>query len=236
MRSSKFTLMELLIVIAIIGILATLLLPSLGRAKKKAQSAVCLSQQKSIGKAFAMLAKNNNQKAPRGQHGDGYDNMTTYEIRKYLGIKQDGVDDKNSKTQLNAFYRRHAIYQCPSYDPTYSLSYLVSSFDFRELPGEEELRYNGWDFIDRPESQSKTALFVEGNTDYLDSEEISNCNIWVYRDLPWEDGRMMQPGDDTHLQRTNVLYFDQHASSHTLKNRNAFTKGFLDGLNFDQYP
>ena len=57
-----FTLIELLVVISIIGTLAALLLPALGVAKAKAQSASCLNNLRQLQLSYQMYGDNNHEK------------------------------------------------------------------------------------------------------------------------------------------------------------------------------
>ena len=59
----KFTLLELLIVVAIIGVLVTILLPSLQSAKEKAKIAICLNNQRQLATAYLTYASKNDQLA-----------------------------------------------------------------------------------------------------------------------------------------------------------------------------
>ena len=62
-----FTLVELLVVVAIVALLAALILPGLSRAREYAYFTSCKSSQRQTGISFLIFASNNNGRMPEGE-------------------------------------------------------------------------------------------------------------------------------------------------------------------------
>lgn len=117
-RRNTFTLLELLIVVGIIGILISMLLPSLNAAREKARLAVCSSNLSQHGQALAAFGSDNNGRFPtvpgNGDLRAGWSGITpltdVFPRYKSLSFEKRVLNRYMSVTDsVNAF-----VFQCPS--------------------------------------------------------------------------------------------------------------------------
>jgi prepilin-type N-terminal cleavage/methylation domain-containing protein/prepilin-type processing-associated H-X9-DG protein len=108
-----FTLIEMLVVIAIIAILAAILFPVFNAARNRAKSASCVANLKQIGQAMLMYQGDNNDAFPSAQFGAHIFQLEPY-IRQLRVTNAD--DQGGSASDKDAKVKRPAVtvWLCPS--------------------------------------------------------------------------------------------------------------------------
>jgi prepilin-type N-terminal cleavage/methylation domain-containing protein/prepilin-type processing-associated H-X9-DG protein len=133
-RTAGFTVIELLVVVAVIGILASILLPTLMRSKERAQGIICMNNTKQLTCAWFMYADEHSQSLAYnyGAVGSSANRNATAAISGTNGPVMtrnwaDGIMDwnvtpnsDNTNTAilmeygLGPYNNTPAIYRCPS--------------------------------------------------------------------------------------------------------------------------
>jgi prepilin-type N-terminal cleavage/methylation domain-containing protein/prepilin-type processing-associated H-X9-DG protein len=119
-----FTLAELLIVIAIIGVLISILLPTLGSARRAANSAKCLAALRDVGLAFQQYAQENKRAFPIVEYspppativptGAPTRRPWTDYLVKYIHKKD--PDTSATVVDMGKYRTNSTLWGCPSYE------------------------------------------------------------------------------------------------------------------------
>jgi len=207
-RRRGFTLVELLVVIAVIAILAGILLPVLSQAKKKAQRTTCLSNLKQVGIAINSYADDHDDYLPgpvvagaRANYDQTSSQELIFHIASYLGLPEPGPQTVIAR-----------IFVCPGYEK--NAPALVS------LSGRKVYLLN--DDMD-PDPAVRTPPFGYPMAPTADPQRLTTVatmapNAFAITDvdqaLPnlnpgvgwWDD----LPNSPVHGQLRNQLFFDAH--------------------------
>ncbi len=129
MRRSGFTLVELLVVIAVIAVLAALLLPVFARAREAARKNACASNLRQIGLAFAMYVGDYDECFPN--NGDPYlwmGRRWRWPLQTYLAVV--GQRDPTAPSDPNRSVRfSPQVLICPS-DPAAAAKWDSTSYGY----------------------------------------------------------------------------------------------------------
>ena len=200
----SFTLIELLIVIAIIAILAGMLLPALGKARAKGKQTLCTSNMKQLSTTVNMYCDDWKEYFPAYISADFFRQVEPYARRKWVAWQSQTIadagpfwcpeDQESVRTKTTLF-----SYGCN----VYTSSNIASGYDDAHAKDAFSARKN----IRRP-----TNIIYSGDSFHKDAYQvILDQNAFPFSGNKAPDQNRVATGlSFRHLLSVNILYVDSH--------------------------
>ncbi len=106
-RSCGFTLTELLVVVAVIGLLLALGLPAVVRSRSKAKTPVCMGNQRSLSQALAMYVGENRDRLPPNAELPFPEVSCTNWVAGHMGASDLGAEARLMRSPSRSLLRRY---------------------------------------------------------------------------------------------------------------------------------
>jgi prepilin-type N-terminal cleavage/methylation domain-containing protein/prepilin-type processing-associated H-X9-DG protein len=209
LRAAGFTLIELMVVVAIIAILASILLPAIARSKEKGRQISCLNNMRQIGIAFRLY------------HGDADDVFPAPGSKQRYGPQpEDWIWWQYGRNITNSSIARYLdgfnpkIFTCPADrdafdlqgkgplpDSPYRYSYSLTSHDLQE---ERNIGMASIITVERKVYPYRASMILKPSEKIMLTEE-SRETVNDPRFVPKDDKLT-----DRHNGRCNALFADGH--------------------------
>ncbi|MHB1155851.1 MAG: prepilin-type N-terminal cleavage/methylation domain-containing protein [Phycisphaerales bacterium] len=196
-----FTLVELLMVVAIIALLIAILLPALNKARDAAKTLQCASNEKQIGMAVNMYGDDHNGCLVPWARTPQWDRLWSQRLEIYLG----GIafDPNRPVTDYKLTWPNRGVYRCPA-----ATVHDLNQPDFGINRYHLFLNENAVIRINAVRRTAQLLAFV----DAFQTQNIPYSAGWL-ADCPISWPTSFYQADVRHNGVANVLFLDSHVST-----------------------
>lgn len=203
-RPTGFTLVELLVVVAVTAVLAGISIPSMRRTLRQADTINCAAKLKSLGTATVLYTQENQDQLPRSFHSAGTYRQPGWatSIAPYLGVPTAQIET-NWPAVFNTYFRSPADNSTDPYIYSYGLN-----VHFELDPDGDD--YQGSPATWRRLSQSPTphATILMGQTKPVRFGDHLMCHQWSS-----VQAAKNALNDAIHDGKANYLFLDGHVET-----------------------
>jgi prepilin-type processing-associated H-X9-DG protein/prepilin-type N-terminal cleavage/methylation domain-containing protein len=219
-KKKAFTLVELLVVTAIIAILTGILLPSLARSKDSAKRIKCVNHLRQIGLASQMYWNDNDGKCFPFRVGPSTNGVIYWFGWLELDSPEGSRRFDPEQGALYSYLQGHGVEMCPS------LNYSSGRFKLKANGATYGYGYNRFLYppTSKPPPKIESILQPSQITLFADAAQVNDFQEPASPENPmleefyYVDSSTSYPnGHFRHTKKANVLFCDGHVGSETME-------------------